>query len=79
MTGKRDFSARSKNSDVTRLAGFCRKDESALGEVELTCDLLHLMIRKAVRFGKHGQLISAEARLRKYVTDVVWVFHESWG
>jgi len=75
MTGKGDFSARSKNSDVTRVAGFCRKDEGGLGEVELACDLLHLMIGKAVRLGQHGQRIPAEARLRKHITDVVSIFH----
>src|SRR4029077_8377741 len=77
MTGKRDFSARSKNSNVTGVAGFCRKHESALGEVELTCDLLHLMIGKTVRLGQYGQRIPAEAPLGKHVTDVVSIFH--WG
>jgi hypothetical protein len=77
MTGKRDFSGRSKNSDVTCVAGFCRKHESALGEVELTCDLLHLMIGKTVRLGQYGQRIPAEAPLGKHVTYVVSMFHES--
>src|SRR5206468_6038419 len=77
MTGERDFSARSKNSDVTRVASFCRKHEGALGEVELACDLLHLMIRKALRLGQHGQRIPAEAPLGKNITDVVAIFHES--
>src|SRR5438552_3941284 len=79
MTGKGDFPGRSKNSDVTCVAGFCRKDEGALGEVELTCDLLHLMIGKTVRVGQYGQRIPPEARLRKHITDVVSIFHESGG
>src|SRR5207248_2397486 len=77
MTGKRDFSARSKNSDVTRLVDLCWKYEGAFGEIKLACDLLHLMIGKAVRLGQHGQRIPAEARLRKHVTGVVTIFHES--
>src|SRR5437762_2613928 len=77
MAGKGDFSTRSKNSDATRVAGFCGKDEGALGEVELTCDLLHLTIRKAVRLGQHGQRIPAEAPLGKHVTGVVSIFHEN--
>src|SRR5205085_1920779 len=77
MTGKGDFSARSKNSDVTRVAGFCRKDEGGLGEVELAGDLLHLMIRMTVRLGQYGQRITAEPRLGKHITDVVSIFHYS--
>src|SRR5207249_9420588 len=79
MTRKRYLCRRSEDSNLTRVPGFCRKDERTFGEVELACDLLHLTIGKAVRFGEHGQLISAEARLSKYVTDVVSIFHESWG
>src|SRR5438034_2764118 len=61
---------------MTRV-GFCRKYESPFGEIELACDLLHLMIRKALRLGQHGQRIPAEARLRKHVTGVIAIFHES--
>src|ERR1700719_617142 len=77
MAGKWNLSGGREDSHVTRVTGFCRKHESALGEVELACDLLHLTIRKAVCLGQHGQWIPAEARLRKHVTCVVSIFHES--
>src|SRR5437016_12621980 len=76
MTRKRYICRRSEDSNMTRVAGFCRKHEGALGEVEFACDLLHLMVRKAVRVGQHGQWIPAEARLRKHITGVVSIFHE---
>src|SRR5204862_2237795 len=77
MAGKWNLSGGRKDSDVTGVAGFCGKHESAFGEVELACDLLHLMIRKAVCLGEHGQRIPAEARLCKHIRSVVSIFHES--
>ena len=77
MTGKRYLCRRSKDSNLTRVPGFCRKDERAFGEVELARDLLHLMLRKTARLRQDGQWIPAKTRLRKYITDVVSIFHES--
>ena len=76
MSSKRYLGRGSEDSNVTRV-GFCRKYESPFGEIELACDLLHLMIRKALRLGQHGQRIPAEAPLRKHVTGVISIFHES--
>src|SRR5207248_6306874 len=77
MTRKRYLGRRGENSDVTRVPSSWGKYEGAFGEIELACDLLHLTIRKAVRLGQHGQRIPAEARLRKNVTGVIAIFHES--
>src|SRR5439155_6970563 len=77
MSRKRYLGRRSEDSNVTRVPGFCGKYESAFGEIKLACDLLHLMIRKALRLGQHGQRIPAEAPLRKHVTGVISIFHES--
>src|SRR6266853_4105523 len=77
MTCKRYLRRWSEDSNVTRVPAFCRKHEGALGKVELSCDLLHLMIRKAIRLGQHGERIPAEAPLGKHVTCVVSIFHES--
>ena len=75
MTGKRDLARRSENSDVTRVAGICRKNERALGEIKLARDLLHLIRREPFGLWQNSQLIPAEASLRKHVADVISVFH----
>src|SRR5205823_14706055 len=77
MTRQRYLCRGGENSDVPRVSGSFRKDERGFGEIELACDLLHLMIRKALRLGQHGQRIPAEPRLRKNVTGVIAIFHES--
>src|SRR5438874_12276414 len=76
MSSKRYLGRGSEDSNVTRVPGFCRKYESKFGEIKLACDLLHLMIRKALRLGQHGQRIPAEALLRNHVPDVISKFHE---
>src|SRR5439155_17885741 len=77
MSSKRYLGRGSEDSNVTRVPGFCGKYESAFGEIKLACDLLHLMIRKALRLGQHGQRIPAEAPLGKNITGVVSIFHEN--
>ena len=75
MTGKWDLARRRENSDTPRVTGARRKNERALGEIELARDLLHLIRLEPFGFWQHSQLIPAEASLRKHVADVISVFH----
>jgi hypothetical protein len=59
-------------SGVTRPG---RKYECGLGEIELTRDLLHLLLRKSICLRNYGQLVSTETHLGKYITNVIAVFH----
>src|SRR5262249_39063857 len=78
MTGKRHLSARCENSDVPGVTSFCRKDECGFGEIELTCDLLHLIGREAVCLRQDGQRVSAETRLCKHITSVITILHSTF-
>ena len=69
MTGKWDLARRSENSDAPRVTSTRRKNERALGEIELTRDLLHLIRREPFGFWQHSQLIPAEASFGKHVAD----------
>ena len=55
-----------------------RKYEGALGEVELPCDLLHLVVREAGRVGQDCQRIPAEPCLGEDVTRVVAVVEDAF-
>jgi hypothetical protein len=79
MTGKWNFSGGREDSDAPRVTGLWRKNKRSLGEIELTRDLLHLLLRKALCLRQHRQLISTETRVGEHITDVITVlFHNAF-
>ena len=77
MTGERHLSRGGENPDASRMPSLRREHKRGLGEVELACDLLHLMVGQAVRARQYGQRIPAEASLCEHVTREIPILHRT--
>ena len=62
---------------MARVTGLCGKNKGGFREIELARNLLHLLCGEPNRLRQHGQLISTEARLGEYITNVITVIHST--
>jgi hypothetical protein len=70
MSGKGNLPGGREDTNLTGVPRLRGEHECAFGEIELTGNSLHLLVRKPIGLGQHRKLIAAEACVGK---DVAYV------
>ena len=73
MSGEGDLAGGCEDADPAGIAVLGGQDEGRLGEIELSSDLLHLLVGQTFGVRQHGQGVAGETPIGENVADCVLV------